>query len=154
MLQVLINISLEVPAEEMEIALRKHWNGERSMYSKNLPKKTRMLPVFTVGGILLCAGTTPANAEGLEWVAPGTYDFGTCGDLGGDSVPGLRRKYYSQSTCLNEYDADRCDTQVRFYQRQFIERGETSCSGWMRSEQANCRSTVNSLAQQCYRLAN
>jgi len=94
-----------------------------------------------------------ASAQGLEWVAPGAYDFGNCGGLGGDSVPGLREQYYSKNVCLRAYDTNKCDTQARWYERQHFERKENNCAAWLRSELSNCRATVSSLRQRCYDLA-
>lgn len=112
--------------------------------------------ILTVAAALVSAAAAGSNAaaQGMEWVSPGVYDFGSCGGLGGDSVPGMRERYYRQSACLRAYDPDRCDTQARWYRQQFFERKNDRCESWLRSEAANCRATVRNLAQRCYDLAN
>ena len=48
--------------------------------------------------------SAPGQTVGDGWVAPGSYQFGSCGRVNGGQVPAQvgvsPKKYYSHSTCV------------------------------------------------------
>lgn len=95
-----------------------------------------------------------ALAGDNEWVMPRAYVFGSCGGLGGDSVPGyLNQKYFTQHSCRRAFDTRQCYTQARWYEQQFAENRVASCGAWLQRELANCERFVEQEAQDCETLA-
>ena len=67
--------------------------------------------------LILTLWMTPmCFADNGNWVSPGAYTFGTCGGVGGDSVPGiLNTQYFSPVICHEDYDPRSCDVQGHTY---------------------------------------
>jgi hypothetical protein len=93
-----------------------------------------------------------AIAGDVQWVQPGVYTFGSCGGLGGDSVPGTVKRYYHQDECNREYQARQCYVQATWYERQFAENHVTKCGSWLQTELRQCENDVQERSSQCSRV--
>lgn len=105
--------------------------------------------VAAVCVIALTAGE-PGHTQSA-WVNPGYYEFGTCGGLGGDTVPGIiNQRQYSRSTCYQNYNPSMCVAQANFYLRQYAENGgNPSCESFMRRQAASCEQDIRARRSDC-----
>lgn len=98
------------------------------------------------------------KTQGLEWVAPGEYNFGSCGNVDGGIVPGpLRSKYFSKFVCKAAYNTD---LDVCLQRSQSIKaaldhhKKFSECSKWLQTKLSSCRTFVRNAVRQCGKLAN
>lgn len=111
-----------------------------------------MTSVLTLS-LLLAAPACFAN-DG-NWVSPAAYTFGTCGGVGGDSVPGiLNKKYFSPMVCHEDYDARSCAVQGQTYLMRLFDQKTRSCNQWVQREVAQCEAYIRVSARECDRLSN
>lgn len=99
-----------------------------------------------------------STEKGLEWVAPGEFNFESCGNVDGGLVPGpLRSKYFSKFVCKAAYNTS-LDVCLQHFQgikaaldhhKKFSE-----CSKWLQTKLSSCRTFVRKAVRQCDKLAN
>ena len=96
-------------------------------------------------------------AQGYQWVIPGEYTFGTCGNIGGDSAPSTYRnvKYYDRYSCNKAYnEEDRCYVIAMHMQNEMQQAGVLAqCGNWLQSQLRNCQNYVRSAGSQCSQLS-
>lgn len=122
---------------------------------------------ISIGNMPITAGQTASDNPSrqstgtatLEWVSPGEYLFGSCGNVTGSMVPSVlvkNSKYFSKPSCRTAYVPpwDICLQHAQQIEHALKGHGTfAQCSGWLQGEVSKCRKFVQLAAQECNKLA-
>lgn len=125
---------------------------------------------ISIGNMPITAGQTASDNPSRqstatatathEWVSPGEYLFGSCGNVTGSMVPSVlvkNSKYFSKPSCRTAYVPawDICLQHAQQIEHALKGHGTfAQCSGWLQGEVSKCRKFVQLAAQECNKLAD